>query len=94
METWRRRFPGRFLDVAYEDVARELEPNARAIIEYLELPWEKACLQFHRQDAAVTTASAVQVREPVHTRSIARWKKYQDQLQPMRDELLKHGVKT
>ena len=94
METWRRRFPGRFLDVAYEDVARELEPNARAIIEYLELPWEKACLQFHRQDAAVATASAVQVREPVHTRSIARWEKYQDQLQPMRDELLKHGVKT
>jgi len=92
METWRRRFPGRFFDVAYEDIARELEPNARALIEYLELPWEDTCLRFHEQDAAVATASAVQVREPVHTRSIARWKKYPQQLQPMRDELLKQGV--
>lgn len=92
METWRRRFPGRFFDIAYEDIARELEPNARAIIEYLDLPWEDACLQFHKQDTAVATASAVQVREPVHTRSIGRWKKYPDQLQPLRDELLKQGV--
>lgn len=93
MATWRQRFPGRFYDVAYEDITRELEPNARALIEYLELPWEDTCLRFHDQDTAVATASAVQVREPVHTRSVARWKKYQDQLQPMRDELLKQGVK-
>lgn len=91
MDTWRRRFPGRFLDVAYEDIARDLEPHARAVIDYLELPWEEACLRFYKQDTAVTTASAMQVREPPHTRSIGRWKRYQTQLRPMTDEFSKHG---
>jgi len=94
MAQWRERFPGRFLDIAYEDTARDLEPNARALIEYLELPWEDACLQFHKQDAAVTTASAVQVRQPAHTRSIGRWRRYENQLSVMRETLEEQGVPT
>ena len=92
MALWRERFGGRFCEVAYEDVASNLEPNARALIEYLELPWEDACLEFHKQKAAVTTASAVQVREPAHTKSIGRWKRYEQQLQPMRNELEAQGI--
>ena len=92
MSVWRERFPGRFFDIHYEDIARDLEPNARALINYLELPWEDACLSFHKQSAAVTTASAVQVREPAHTRSIGRWQKYASQLAPMQAELEKCGV--
>lgn len=92
MTLWRRRFEGRFFDIAYEDTARDLEPNARALIEYLELPWEDACLHFHKQDAAVTTASAVQVRQPAHTRSIGRWRRYEKQLRLMRETLEKQGV--
>lgn len=92
MALWRERFPGRFFDIAYEDTARDLEPNARALIEFLELPWEDACLHFHEQDAAVTTASAVQVREPVHTRSVGRWRRYETQLDIMRKTLLDQGV--
>jgi len=87
MGTWRERFGERFFDVAYEDVASNLEPNARALMDHLELPWEDACLEFHKQDAAVTTASAVQVRKPAHTKSIGRWKRYEEQLEPMRKEL-------
>jgi hypothetical protein len=92
MAVWRERFGDRFFDIAYEDTARDVEPNARALIEYLELPWEDACLNFHQQDAAVTTASAVQVRQPAHTRSIGRWRRYEKQLQPMREALLKADV--
>ena len=92
MALWGERFPGRFFEVAYEDVARDLEPNARALIDYLGLPWEDACLRFHDQAGAVTTASAVQVRQPVHTRSIGRWRRYERQLEPMRRELEAHGV--
>jgi len=92
MVLWRERFPGRFFDIAYEDTARDLEPNARALIEYLELPWEDACLEFHKQDAAVTTASAVQVRQPVHTRSIGRWRRYEYQLGLMRKMLQEQGL--
>ncbi|MDZ7645651.1 MAG: sulfotransferase [Woeseiaceae bacterium] len=94
MATWRERFPGRFLDISYEDTARDIEPNARALIEFLGLPWENACLEFHRQSAAVTTASAVQVRQPAHTRSIDRWRRYGEQLAPLRRTLEDHGVPT
>jgi tetratricopeptide (TPR) repeat protein len=92
MSVWRERFPGRFFDISYEDTARDLEPNARALIDYLELPWEDNCLDFHQQEGAVSTASAVQVREPVHTRSIGRWRRYESQLQPMVDALRADGI--
>ena len=92
MALWRERFPGRFFDISYEETAGNLEPNARALIEFLELPWEDACLNFHRQKAAVATASAVQVRQPVHTKSVGRWRRYEQQLEPMRGELEKAGV--
>lgn len=92
MACWRERFPGRFYDICYEETARDLEPNARSLLEYLELPWEEACLEFHRQETAVSTASAVQVREPAHTRSIGRWRRYADQLQPMRQALQEAGI--
>ena len=92
MGLWRERFPGRFLDIAYEDTARDLESNARSLIEFLELPWEDSCLRFYEQDAAVTTASAVQVREPAHTRSIGRWRRYENQLDLMRRTLKEQAV--
>jgi len=93
MAVWRQRFPGRFYDISYEDTARNLEPNARALLDYLELPWEDACLDFHQHDGAVATASAVQVREPAHTRSIGRWRRYETQLQPMVKALEKSGIR-
>ena len=92
MAIWRERFGDQFFDIAYEDTARDLEPNARALIEFLELPWEDDCLNFHKQDTAVTTASAVQVRQPAHTRSIGRWLRYEKQLGVMRETLQEEGV--
>jgi hypothetical protein len=92
MDAWRERFAGRFLDISYEETVSDLEPNARRLIEFLGLPWEDACLRFHEQKHAVSTASAVQVREPAHTRSIGRWRKYEDRLQPMRKILEQSGL--
>lgn len=92
MDYWRELLPGKFLDVKYEDVVCDLESNARRMINYLDLPWEDACLEFHQQDQAVTTASAVQVREKVHTRSVGRWKKYEHQLKPALEILSKAGI--
>ena len=92
MQHYRDQFDGRFFEISYEDTARDVEPNARAMIDFLELPWEEACLEFHKQTTAVTTASTVQVREPAHTRSIGRWRRYEKQLEPMRNALEEHGV--
>ena len=94
MALWRERFPGRFFDISYEETTGNLEANARGLMEFLELPWEDACLHFHRQTAAVATASAVQVRQPVHTRSVGRWRRYEWQLAPMRRTLEAEGVPT
>ncbi len=92
MNVWRERFGGRFFDISYEDTARDLEPNARALIDFLGLPWEDACLEFHKQDAAVTTASAIQVRQPAHTGSIDRWRRYENQLDVMRQTLVDENI--
>jgi len=92
MDTWRERFGDRFFEISYEDTAADLEPNARDLIEFLELPWEDACLAFHEQAGAVTTASSVQVRQPAHTRSVGRWRRYENQLAPMREALEDEGI--
>lgn len=92
MKVWRERFGDRFFEIPYEDTAADLEPNARALIDFLELPWEDACLAFHEQAGAVTTASSVQVRQPAHTRSVGRWRRYEAQLAPMRETLEKEGI--
>ena len=92
MDVWRDRFGDRFHDVTYEDFVRNLESNARSLIEFLDLPWEDQCVHFHEQDSAVTTASAVQVRQPAHTRSIGRWRHYSSWLEPMRKVLETQNV--
>ncbi|MFK8021357.1 MAG: sulfotransferase [Pseudomonadales bacterium] len=92
MDTWQQRFPNRLFNVSYEDFAGNLEPNAHKLVDHLGLDWEDDCLNFHQQSAAVSTASAVQVREPAHTRSIGRWRRYESQLQPMLDTLKSEGL--
>jgi len=82
MQHWRDVLPGRFIDVGYEDVTADVEREARRIVAYLSLPWEDACVAFHRNSAAVGTASAIQVRERVYRRSVDRWRRYETQLQP------------
>jgi len=92
MAHFREQFPGRFIDIRYEDAARDLETHAPQLIAALGLPWEDACLHFHQSETGVATASAVQVREPAHTRSIGRWRRYEQQLAPMCNALMAADV--
>ena len=92
MAHFRQEFPGRIVDISYEDTARDLEPNARKLINALKLDWEDACLNFHESSSGVATASSVQVRDPAHTRSIGRWRRYETELLPMMGELTRLGV--
>lgn len=92
MKHWHSIMPGRILDVAYENVVSQNDIEARRLIEYLGLDWEEGCINFEKNNAAVVTASAAQVREKVHNRSIGRWKKYEKQLTPMLDILKAAGL--
>ena len=94
METWRRRFPGRFLEVGYEALVTEPEETLRTVLEGVGLSWQPQCLDFHLATSAVTTASAAQVRERPHQRSIGRWRKYERELRPIHDVLLDAGLLT
>jgi tetratricopeptide (TPR) repeat protein len=84
MNHWREVLPSdAFLEVRYEDVVGNLESEARRIVAYCGLEWDEACLAFHQNKRSVRTASVRQVRQPIYRTSIARWRKYEAQLQPL-----------
>jgi tetratricopeptide (TPR) repeat protein len=89
---WVELLGERFLVVQYENLVRDPESESRRIYEYCGLPWSDEALQFHRSPGAVATASAVQVRQPVYRSSVARWRHYEEQLQPLKTLLESHGI--
>lgn len=64
------------LPIQYEDVVADLEGQARRLIAFIGAPWDDRCLQFHRQERAVQTPSRWQVRQPIYSRSVGRWRSY------------------
>ena len=88
MDHWRSVLPeGVMLEVQYEDVVDNLEEQARRIVAHCGLEWDNACLAFHRTERSVRTASASQVRQPIYTSSVGRWRAHEIQLQPLLREL-------
>ena len=83
MDHWRQAMPGFVLDVDYERLAREPEAEARRILEFCGLPWEPACIDLAGNAGTVNTASSAQVREPIHQRGIAAWRRYERWLGPL-----------
>ena len=92
MAHWRSVAPGAFLDVDYERLVTDPAGESRRIIEYLGLEWEDGCLDFHRRGGAAATASAAQVRQPVHSRSVGLWRRYEHQLAAFAERLREHGI--
>ena len=88
MDHWRKALPeGTILDVQYEDVVSDLEGNARRLIDFVGLDWDPDCVEFHKSKRPVKTASVAQVRKPVYTDSVERWRRYGPALQPLVEAL-------
>jgi tetratricopeptide (TPR) repeat protein len=87
MKHWNAVLPGRIYECRYETLIAEQEAESRRLIEFLGLPWDDACLNFERNDRAVVTASNWQVRQPIYSSSIKRWKNYENEIQPLIDAL-------
>ena len=88
MAHWDRVLPpGVMKTVVYEDVVNDMPTMARELISFLNLPWDDACLNFHESSRPVKTASVVQVRQPVYSSSVGRYKRYGERLQPLIDAL-------
>jgi hypothetical protein len=84
---WRRVLPIRMLEIQYETLVANLEDESRRLIDFLGLPWDPACLDYHKTRRAVATASYWQVRQPIYDSSIGRWRKYEPYMQTMLDIL-------
>ncbi|HEY7115496.1 MAG TPA: sulfotransferase, partial [Tepidisphaeraceae bacterium] len=77
MEHWKRVLDVPMLEVRYEDVIIDTHSQARRMLEFLDLPWDERCLNYYENKRRVKTASEDQVRRPIYTTSIGRWKHYE-----------------
>ena len=94
MAHWRAVLPGRFLDLDYEDLVANQESVSRRMVAHCGLEWEDACLAFERNESPSLTASAAQVRQPIHSRSVGLWRNYARELAPLAEQLRSGGVRV
>lgn len=94
MDHWDAVLPGRVLRVQHEDVIDDLEGSVRRILDYCGLPFEDACVEFHKTKRSVRTPSSEQVRQPIFRDGLDQWKNYEPWLGPLRAALGEDLVKS
>ena len=87
MRHWDAVLPGRVLRVQHEDVVDDLEGNVRRLLEHCELEFEPACVEFHKTERSVRTASSEQVRQPIYREGLDQWRHYEPWLERLREVL-------
>ena len=87
MEHWRAIMLNGFLDVSYESLIKEQKHQTQRLLDYLDLPWNDACLNFHDTDRRVATASATQVRRRLYMGSVGAWRQYKEHLTALFDAI-------
>jgi hypothetical protein len=92
MDHWNRTMPAAIYSINYESLVSDQLGETRKLLEFCGLPWEDACVDFHRNATATTTASAAQVRREIYTSSVAQWRHYDRRLAALRDQLEAAGV--
>lgn len=93
MAYWRDLYPESLVELSYESLVADTEPELRRVLASLGLDWEEGVLDFHRRKAGVGTASFAQVRQPVYAGSVERWRLFAEPLQPLANALEVAGVK-
>jgi tetratricopeptide (TPR) repeat protein len=92
IEHWREVLPeGSFYEVQYEQLVANPEEETRKLVEFCGLEWDDACLSPHKTERNVKTASITQVRQPIYTSSVERWRRYETHLKPLLDALGKYA---
>lgn len=87
MDHWDAVLPGRVLRVQHEDVLDDVEAQTRRMLDFICVPFEDACLEFHKTDRAVRTASSEQVRQPINRKGQDAWKPFEPWLKPLKQAL-------
>jgi len=94
MRHWRAALPGRIHELHYEALVEQPKAETRRLLEFCDLDWFDGCLEFHRVRAPSTTASAAQVRQPLYHSAVAHWRHYRDELEPLRESLVRAGAEV
>jgi tetratricopeptide (TPR) repeat protein len=87
MRHWDAVLPGRVLRVQHEDLVDDLEGNVRRLLDYCELDFEPACVEFYKTERSVRTASSEQVRQPIYREGLEQWRHYEPWLAELRAAL-------
>jgi tetratricopeptide (TPR) repeat protein len=87
MDHWENALPGKILRVQYENVVEDLETQVRRLLNFLGLPFDQRCIEFHKTERAVHTPSAEQVRQPVYKSGLEQWKNFEPFLDPLIESL-------
>ena len=92
MSHWDKVLPGEIFHLSYEHLVTNQADKTRSLIDFLGLEWDPACLAFHKNTDASTTASATQIRQPVYASSIGKWENYSRELAPVADLLAQASI--
>lgn len=92
MAHWQATMPGAIHSVSYENLIADQLGETRKLLAFCNLEWQDACLDFHRNAGATTTASASQVRRPLYDSSVSQWRRYEIQLAALRADLEAAGI--
>jgi tetratricopeptide (TPR) repeat protein len=87
MDHWDKVLSGKILCVQYESVVADLEPQVRRILDFCDLPFEQSCLEFHKTQRSVRTASSEQVRQPIYQHGLEQWRHFEAYLDPLKAAL-------
>ena len=91
MAHWDAVLPGRILRVQHEDVVEDLEASVRRLLDFCGLPFDRRCIEFHKTERSVRTASSEQVRRPIFKDGIDQWQNFEPWLGSLRDALAGHS---
>jgi hypothetical protein len=87
MAFWHDKFPAQIHDLNYEVLTENQIEETRKLLEHVGLDWEDQCLEFHKTQRAVKTASSLQVRQKMYRGSSDEWRHYETHLEPMIEAL-------
>jgi tetratricopeptide (TPR) repeat protein len=94
MAHWQKLMPGVIHELSYEAMIADQIGETRKVLRYCGLEWQDACADFHLNTAATTTASASQVRQPLHGAAVSQWRHYAKELTELSDVLRANGIDT
>ncbi len=87
MDHWNTAVPGKILKIQHEEIVEDLEGNVRRLLDFCGLAFEPACLEFHKTERKVRTASSEQVRRPINKEGLDQWRHFEPWLGPLRSAL-------